>query len=277
LDLATIDLSSASDTISKELVWLLLPESWAQALDIARTGDVTLPDGNSIELAKFSSMGNGFTFELESLIFYALARAVCELDGEDTRNLSVFGDDIIVPTGATETLTRVFQLLGFTVNTGKTFSQGPFRESCGADYLFGYSIRPFYQRDLVSDRTLFSMHNFFIRNGENDLAAVAEKLCNPSTRIYGPDGYGDGHLIGSYVVSRSRDVKRRGWDGAYFETYVTRPKLMSTKALCGDHALPTYSVYIRSGEEGPTSPYTVRGHAGYVKRRIYTFYRGIFR
>ncbi len=69
--LSTIDLSSASDTISYQLVKFLLPEDWFRILDAARSASVTYK-GHEIHLEKFSSMGNGFTFPLETLIFWAL-------------------------------------------------------------------------------------------------------------------------------------------------------------------------------------------------------------
>jgi hypothetical protein len=86
--LATIDLSSASDTVSRELVWLLLPFEWASLLDLPRT-EYAEVEGKEIRLEKFSSMGNGYTFELESLIFFALALAVT---GERA-GVNAYGDD----------------------------------------------------------------------------------------------------------------------------------------------------------------------------------------
>jgi hypothetical protein len=66
--LATLDLSSASDTISRELVYHLLPLEWAHFLGLSRTGHIKYR-GQRYTLEKFSSMGNGYTFPLESLIF----------------------------------------------------------------------------------------------------------------------------------------------------------------------------------------------------------------
>jgi len=86
--LATIDLSSASDTIARELVWELLPYDWAALLDDLRSHYTKYPDGSVRRNEKFSSMGNGFTFELESLIFFAVSTAVAS-------DVSVYGDDIV--------------------------------------------------------------------------------------------------------------------------------------------------------------------------------------
>ena len=72
---STVDLSSASDTIAKALVAHLFPTDWLHALTITRTPIVELPNGQKWLLEKFSAMGNGYTFELETLIFYSLIQA----------------------------------------------------------------------------------------------------------------------------------------------------------------------------------------------------------
>jgi hypothetical protein len=290
-DLATIDLSSASDCISYELVYELLPLHWAELLSNLRTGHVRIPDAYTslfnessvdeegvLKLEKFSSMGNGFTFELESLIFYSLAHACCRQLHVSTEKLSVYGDDIIVPKAAYSLLVSVLECLGFEVNQNKSFHTGAFRESCGADYYAGKDIRPFYLKKVVCDRILYSMHNWFIRHGESKLADATFECISPSGQdelLWGPDGYGDGHLIGSYVLRRPRSTVRRGFEGGYFDTYTLRPR--SYKGLMrGDSILPEYSVYTRSGRLDPTDPNIVRGSRGYAKISIYTLNRGVF-
>lgn len=144
--LATIDLSSASDTIAKEMVRAILPDAWFSALDSCRSKVGTLDKGPFV-YEKFSSMGNGFTFELESLIFWALARSACVVSGEPEM-VSVYGDDIVVPVGAYETLMEILTFFGFRVNPSKSFRYGYFRESCGKDYYDGYNVRPFLQKEV---------------------------------------------------------------------------------------------------------------------------------
>ncbi|UUW21239.1 MAG: RNA replicase beta chain [Sanya fiers-like virus 10] len=142
-NLATIDLSAASDTVSRQIVWALLPEAWAQLLDTARCHYGVL-DGVEFEYEKFSSMGNGFTFELETLLFYALARA----SGSHEALTAVFGDDIICESQVAGHLIDVLDFCGFKVNGDKTFLDGAFRESCGRDYFRGEDVRPFFWKDL---------------------------------------------------------------------------------------------------------------------------------
>lgn len=141
--LATLDLSSASDSVSRGLVELLLPPCWFTLLDSIRSQVTILPDGEMHRNEMFSSMGNGFTFELESLLFYVLTRATAYFTGRPGI-VSVYGDDIICPSKLAPDLTWVLGYFGFTVNTEKSFSEGPFRESCGGHYYNGLDITPFY-------------------------------------------------------------------------------------------------------------------------------------
>ena len=147
-DLSTLDLKSASDTMSVELVWALLPYDWASTLDALRSRRAILPDGSSIVLNKFSSMGNGFTFELETLIFWALAQSVIELSGS-RGVLSVYGDDVIVSRNHATSVCLAYQYCGFTVNDKKSYLDGNFFESCGKHYFQGIDVTPTYQKELI--------------------------------------------------------------------------------------------------------------------------------
>lgn len=141
-ELSTIDLSSASDTVSRNLVKLLLPPSWFEYLDDLRSHK-TLFKGRWFLLEKFSSMGNGFTFELETLIFLAISLAISP-DHKAGKNVFVYGDDIIVPSASSKDVIAALSFFGMSVNKAKTFLDGPFRESCGGDYFNGVDVRPHY-------------------------------------------------------------------------------------------------------------------------------------
>lgn len=140
--LATLDLSSASDSVSSRLVEEVLPICWWTYLSDLRS-PFTLVKGEWHENEMFSSMGNGFTFELESLIFYAIARATAWSLGVPGV-VSVYGDDIICPTEIAEPLMFALQVLGFQVNPDKSFWTGDFRESCGGHFISGRDVTPFY-------------------------------------------------------------------------------------------------------------------------------------
>lgn len=136
---ATIDLSMASDTLAYELVKVLFPKDWYNILDRLRAKGYKL-DGESGLYHKFSSMGNGFTFPVETLVFYA----ACKAAGSDVA--CVYGDDIIVETECARKVIEILRFIGFRTNKEKTFVEGKFRESCGHDYYEGTNIRPFFIR-----------------------------------------------------------------------------------------------------------------------------------
>lgn len=147
--LATLDLSSASDSVTTGLVELLLPDIWFSVLNQLRS-PVTDVFGEPHRNEMFSSMGNGFTFELESLLFYAIARTTAYFRGI-SGSISVYGDDIIVPNDLAQDLSWVLGYCGFEVNASKSFWTGSFRESCGGHYDGGVDITPFYVKAPTSD------------------------------------------------------------------------------------------------------------------------------
>lgn len=144
--LATIDLESASDTISLEVVRELLPPRWFHLLSLARSKYTVLSGdgGEAVELEKFSSMGNGYTFELESLLFFSIVRVI--VPSSLHHLCSVYGDDIIVPQDFSEDLIETLEYFGFKVNTSKSFLAGNFFESCGTDWYLGTNVRPIYAK-----------------------------------------------------------------------------------------------------------------------------------
>jgi hypothetical protein len=147
---ATIDLAKASDSVSSELVELLMPPSWLKVMKDLRTRYTKIGD-HVHWLEKFSAMGNGFTFELESLIFYALLWGVvrCEANDWDSE-IAVYGDDLIVHSKYYERVVQVLSYCGFTVNDEKSFHSGPFYESCGKHYFMGFDVTPVYQKKRVN-------------------------------------------------------------------------------------------------------------------------------
>jgi len=150
---ATLDLSNASDTVCRTLVKILIPHLWHDQLDGLRSPK-TLVDGRWVMLEKFSSMGNGFTFELETIIFAAISCVVSEeiLGYEALLGFDVytFGDDIIVRDEVFKPLKSVLEFLGFRLNEEKSFSgDDNFRESCGADFFLGKPVRPFFLKESV--------------------------------------------------------------------------------------------------------------------------------
>lgn len=155
---ATIDLSSASDSVSSELVKYLLPSNWYDLLNRTRAGVGQLDDEQFV-YEKFASMGNGFCFPLETLIFASACAVV-----DRTNDFSVYGDDIIVKQTHAAEVIKILRYMGFRENPDKTFVKGPFRESCGADWYEGQNIRPLtldYHLDSVE--AIIKFHNSSLR------------------------------------------------------------------------------------------------------------------
>lgn len=151
--LCTIDLSQASDTVSKKLVEYLLPKHWYECLTALRS-PFTKVDGKDYYLEKFSGMGNGYTFELETLIFLGLAYIATRnstITPVIGGNIFVYGDDIIVPTEASRGLLAMLRYCGFKPNPDKTYVTGWFRESCGGDYFNGVAVRPHYVKEFPNE------------------------------------------------------------------------------------------------------------------------------
>lgn len=153
-------------------------------------------------------MGNGYTFELESAIFYCVALATCEFLGLPTEDVSVYGDDIIVPTQAAYQLKEILNELGFTLNQEKSFTSGPFRESCGADFFYGVNVRPFLIRsELKSASDVYTLANLirsyaYMRNNGMGCDSRFRRAWNalfravpPEWRLYCPPGYGNAGFI----------------------------------------------------------------------------------
>lgn len=160
-EICTLDLSSASDLIAYELVNFLIEDSeWFHALLLCRMGSVQLPDGKVLELEKFSAMGNGYTWELQSAIFYCFIKAVSRYNGSKSPIHATFGDDIICHKDDANLLIETLQFCGLLINRNKSFISGKFRESCGGHYYEGVDVTPFYIRGPVkSELELIKYHN----------------------------------------------------------------------------------------------------------------------
>lgn len=179
----TIDLSSASDSVSLGLLRELLPPDALRWFERTRSPVVTLPGGAQVELHMVSSMGNAFTFPLQTILFASIVVASYRVLGilrerswkhdqryevpppcSSTRaNYGVFGDDIIVRKDSYDFVVRALQLFGFRVNDDKSFNTGNFRESCGGDYYHGYDIRGVYMKHLSTSADVYSIINRLVR------------------------------------------------------------------------------------------------------------------
>lgn len=163
-EFGTIDLQSASDTIGLDFCKSFLPERMFQDLLKLRS-PTTLVDGKEVTMEMISTMGNGFTFPLQTLIFASLVLATYLELGLKVRDLygvrrySVFGDDIIVEKSAYDTVCSVLTMAGFRVNDSKSYNTGKFRESCGEDYWSGIDVRAVYLQKCSLPAHIYSLYN----------------------------------------------------------------------------------------------------------------------
>lgn len=151
LKFATIDLSHASDCVSKALVKSVFPDNVLAALSLLPNTALYTVKGKekSAPLQMAATAGSVLTFCIETLVFWSIARTAKglfeSLCSEKIPDVSVYGDDIIVPTQIAELTIDLLERLGFMVNREKSFyGQFPYRETCGAEYFNGYDVATKY-------------------------------------------------------------------------------------------------------------------------------------
>jgi len=154
---ATIDLSDASDRVHIELVNRIFKSSpILQYLQDARSLHAVLPNDQNIILEKYASMGSALCFPVEASVFYTLilsamhshygVRPTYASIQRYSRDISVFGDDLIIKTELVDVVTEYLESYALRVNHHKSFFKSAFRESCGADFYKGESVLPVYAR-----------------------------------------------------------------------------------------------------------------------------------
>lgn len=271
--LATVDFASASDTISRRLVEELLPRRWFILLDALRSSHGSL-DGVTLAYEKFSSMGNGYTFELESLIFYSLAVVCTDYCGGNTDEVSIFGDDVILPVVAYDLFVKMASHYGFTVNLKKSFSKGYFRESCGEYYFNGLDCKPYFLRqELSSDATIYRTANAIRRLSHRHtmygcdsrfLRCWQALFESASVKLVIPEGYGDGGFIGNFDEASPSRV-RYGVQGYTVKHFVELPR----PYVASDHALLLSRLSRPSRDRMLGNEYSVRDRVRRVKKKLF--------
>jgi hypothetical protein len=154
---STIDLESASDSVSMKLCQEVIPRDVLTYFTLLRSPTTSFK-GDMLKLQMISSMGNGYTFPLQTMLFAAMVRAVYT-SLAIREQAHVFGDDIAILSCAYPRVVRLLTLAGFKVNHSKSFSEGPFRESCGHDYHSGRDVRGVYIKSLATLQDKYSAIN----------------------------------------------------------------------------------------------------------------------
>lgn len=159
-DDATIDESEASDRIARTLV------SWVSqdnvelhnALMAVSTRWIKPPKlkglhKSHLETQKFAPMGSGVCFPVMSLIHLFLIQAIISTKIHDITaetkqdfldRVSVYGDDIVVPSHCVPYIYEWLPRFGMKINQDKSYYRSFFRESCGTHGYKGHEVTPVY-------------------------------------------------------------------------------------------------------------------------------------
>lgn len=211
---ATLDLSNASDTLSVTLFWTLfsgVPKLRRQLMctrsDFARYGETL------VKITAFAPMGSATCFPTETLIFWALAMASVRLNRplsvssplgckaekrrymswkEISSQVSVFGDDIVIPTDCLDLLITTLISVGCSPNMSKTCWKTPFRESCGGEWFNGTPVtivrnRRYHYDDskkIAHYPVLLDLQRKFYVKGYKSTAACLHRLAEEIWPVY---------------------------------------------------------------------------------------------
>jgi hypothetical protein len=183
-NLATLDLSEASDRVSARLVFDMLKywPSLRKAVFACRSTRANVL-GEIIDLHKFASMGSALCFPFEAMVFLTCVfhgiqnEHSTPLTKKDIQSfigrVRIYGDDIIVPVEYVHSVIQSLEFFGARVNRDKSFWTGRFRESCGKDYYEGEDISitrvrsrfPTSLRNATEVISLIELRNHFYRSG----------------------------------------------------------------------------------------------------------------
>lgn len=164
-ELATIDMSSASDRISRRLVAYLFGENAAMlnALLTLSTNTIELPDTINFIVdfpsAKFAPMGSALCFPIMALVHYALIKAIIVFSNaphDKTSLVYVYGDDIIIHRECVQAVYDWLPRFGMKLNKEKSFYRSRFRESCGVHAYNGIIITPSRFKSVIDNSSPYS-------------------------------------------------------------------------------------------------------------------------
>jgi hypothetical protein len=217
---ATLDLSDASDMVDRQLVMDMVKAFpvLQEALDAMRSTHAVVEGHGLIALAKYASMGSALCFPVESMIFTILTfiglheayptirpwNLVKEFQGL----VRIYGDDIIVPVRAAQSVVRTLESFGMRVNGTKSFWTGMYRESCGKEYFCGIDVT------IAKARTELPSTQKPIAGQEREIVSTVALRNNLYSKGY--------HQVASWLDSLLEKVL----NGHY-------PKVLSTSPILG--------------------------------------------
>jgi hypothetical protein len=164
-ELATLDLSEASDRVSNQHVLALFAGHplLLEAVQATRSRKADVPGHGVQRLAKFASMGSALCFPVEAMVFLTIIFLGIEREhsaplssgtavNRFRKQVRVFGDDLIVPRDYVLSVVNELSTFGYKVNVGKSYWTGRFRESCGREYYHGHDISIVKVREVLPTR-----------------------------------------------------------------------------------------------------------------------------
>lgn len=266
-ELATLDLSEASDRVSNQHVRAMLKHfpHLSEAVDATRSRKADVPGYGVLRLAKFASMGSALCFPVEAMVFATIIYLALEHDAKHRftkkdinsfkGRVRVFGDDLIIPTDSMSTVVRYLEAFGLKVNTAKSFGTGKFRESCGKEYYNGHDVSIVRVRSVLpsslsdTDETIstVSLRNRFYEAGLWKTAHWMDTWIDPLLGGKYPYVTSDSSVLGR-VSYCGYDTHRQspGLHRPEVKAYVMSAKAPPSKAT-GEAALLKY--FLKRGDE----------------------------
>jgi hypothetical protein len=204
-DLATLDLSEASDRVSSKLVETLMlnhPLS-REAVFACRSQRASVPGQGVVPLNKFASMGSALCFPFEAMVFLTIILLGIERElGHQFTNkrdlypfigrVRVYGDDLIVPIEFVHTVVDLLEHFGARVGRPKSFWNGSFRESCGKEYYDGHDVSivkvrrmfPLQRQQVAEVVSLVSLRNQMYQFGNWRVASWLDGKCRKVLKYF---------------------------------------------------------------------------------------------
>lgn len=161
---ATLDLKDASDRVSMALVRDLFPRKWVEALTAVRSATTKLPDGGIVSMVKHAPMGSAVCFPVMALCIWSIVKSAIHHVAGAQAPVYVYGDDVVCAPEYRKIATEALRLAGLMVNERKSFSQGPFRESCGGEYVDGIDVTPVRLRAIPNTDALSKLKTISFYN-----------------------------------------------------------------------------------------------------------------
>ena len=264
-----LDLSSASDTVSVDLVRKTFPRELLYFLLATRTSLVAAPDGSIRSTKKFAPMGSALCFPVECILFAAavIVAGIQEVAPETPaskyslskylrygfEDFGVYGDDIVCDSRTSRTLTHTLEELGFEVNTSKSsFGDQTSRESCGGYYSNGGEVTPYLYKianqGFYTSKGLFSHIEHVNLAGDKGLRNLQTFLisCLSTSECFWAREvlFGSERGISTHIFSRrprNRHLLNR-WNRGYqrFEVRHVRPKPRVVDKSTGENSVEVF-------------------------------------